>query len=173
MLRSWPNNFHLYVAKWSDILPDGYLWGLYSGTLPFCLRLGKLFWYQVAVDFIYWHGILNALQGSYNGRDGVWNHKPRDCFLWRLIRRRSKKTSKLRVTGHCVGNSPVTGEFPAQNASNAENASIRWRHHVSSCDLPSVIRYHYSSPIGGSQGDVSSSQTKENMASTRLIVITI
>ena len=34
--------------------------------------------------------------------------------------RRSKKTPKLRVIGHCVGNSPVTGEFPAQRASNAE-----------------------------------------------------
>ena len=33
----------------------------------------------------------------------------------------SKKTSKLRVTGLCEGNSPVTGEFPAQRASNAEN----------------------------------------------------
>ena len=31
-------------------------------------------------------------------------------------RRRSKKTSKLRVTGLCEGNSPVTGEFPAQRA---------------------------------------------------------
>ena len=31
------------------------------------------------------------------------------------------KTSKLRVTGLCEGNSPVTGEFPAQRASNAEN----------------------------------------------------
>ena len=29
-------------------------------------------------------------------------------------RRRSKKTSKLSVTGLCAGNSPVTGEFPAQ-----------------------------------------------------------
>ena len=36
----------------------------------------------------------------------------------------SKKTSKLRVTGLCAGNSPVTGEFPAQMASNAENVSI-------------------------------------------------
>ena len=35
-------------------------------------------------------------------------------------RRRSKKTSKLRVTGLCEGNSPVIGEFPAQKASNAE-----------------------------------------------------
>ena len=45
-------------------------------------------------------------------------------------RRRSKKTSKLRVTGLCSGNSPVTGDFPAQRASNAENVSIWWRHHV-------------------------------------------
>ena len=42
----------------------------------------------------------------------------------------TKKTSKLRVTGLCEGNSPVTGEFPAQMASNAENVSIWWRHHV-------------------------------------------
>ena len=41
-----------------------------------------------------------------------------------------KRTSKLRVTGLCVGNSPGTGEFPAQMASNAENVSIWWRHHV-------------------------------------------
>ena len=41
-----------------------------------------------------------------------------------------KKTSKLPVTGLCAGNSPGTGEFPAQMASNAENVSIWWRHHV-------------------------------------------
>ena len=44
-------------------------------------------------------------------------------------RRRSKKTPKLHVTGLCGGNSPVTGEFPAQRASNAENGPIWWRHH--------------------------------------------
>ena len=48
----------------------------------------------------------------------------------RLFRRRSEKTSKLRVTGLCAGNPPVTGEFPAQMASNAENVSIWRRHHV-------------------------------------------
>ena len=42
----------------------------------------------------------------------------------------SKKTSKLRVTGLYEGNSPVTGEFHAQRASNAENVSIWWRYHV-------------------------------------------
>ena len=40
-----------------------------------------------------------------------------------------KKNLKLRVTGLCVVNSPVTGEFPAQMASNAEKVSIWWRHH--------------------------------------------
>ena len=59
----------------------------------------------------------------HNGCDGVPNHQPHDCLLNSLFRRRSKKTSKLRVTGLCVGNSPVTGEFPAQKASNAENVS--------------------------------------------------
>ena len=37
---------------------------------------------------------------------------------------RSKKTSKLHITGLGAGNSPVTGEFLAQRASNAENVSI-------------------------------------------------
>ena len=41
-----------------------------------------------------------------------------------------KKTSKLCITGLCEGNSPGTGEFPEQMASNAENVSIWWRHHV-------------------------------------------
>ena len=70
-----------------------------------------------------------ALRWRHNEHDGVSNHQPRDCLLNRLLRRRSKKTSKLRVTGLCEGNSPVTGEFPAQRASNAENVSIWWRHH--------------------------------------------
>ena len=43
---------------------------------------------------------------------------------------RSNKISKLRVTVLCAGNSPVTGEFPAQRANNTENVSIWWRHHV-------------------------------------------
>ena len=60
----------------------------------------------------------------------VSTHQPHDCLFHRLFRRRSKKTSKFRVTDLCAGNSPVTGEFPAQMASNAENFSIWWRHHA-------------------------------------------
>ena len=66
----------------------------------------------------------------HNERDGVSNHRRLDYFLNRFCRSSSKKTSKLRVTGLCEGNSPVTGEFPAQRASNTENVSIWWRHHI-------------------------------------------
>ena len=55
-----------------------------------------------------------SLQWRYYGRDGVSNHQPHHCVLNRLFRRKSKKTSKFRVTGICAGNSPVTGKFPAQ-----------------------------------------------------------
>ena len=72
----------------------------------------------------------SPLQWRHNGRDRVSNHQPRDCLLNRLFRRRSKKISKLRATGVCAGNSPGTGEFPAQMASYAENVSIWWRHHA-------------------------------------------
>ena len=74
----------------------------------------------------------NTLRWRHNECNGVSNHQPRDCLFSRLFRRRSKKTSKLRVTGLCEGNSPVTGEFPAQRTSNAENVSIWWRHHQNS-----------------------------------------
>ena len=75
-----------------------------------------------------------SLQRRHSDHDGVSNHQPHGCLLNRLFRRRSKKTSKLRVTGLCAGNSPVAGEFPAQRASNAENVFIWWRHHEKLCE---------------------------------------
>ena len=78
-----------------------------------------------------------ALQWRHDGRDSISNHQPHDCLLNRLFRRRSKKASKLRVTDLCEGNSLVSGEFPAQMASDAENVSISWRHHVTiHCAVP-------------------------------------
>ena len=73
--------------------------------------------------------IASTLHWRHNRHDSVSNHQPHDCLLNRLFRRRLKKTSKLRVTGLCTGNSPGTGEFPSQMASNAKNVSIWWRHH--------------------------------------------
>ena len=73
--------------------------------------------------------IFSTLEWRQNGHDGVSNYQPNDCLLNNLCRHRSKKTFKLRVTGLCEGNSLVTGEFPAQGVSNAENIFIWWRHH--------------------------------------------
>ena len=47
-----------------------------------------------------------SLQWPHNERSGVSNHQRLHCLLNCWFRRRSKKTSKLRVTF-------VTGEFPA------------------------------------------------------------
>ena len=47
-----------------------------------------------------------TLHWRHNDHDGFSNHQPHDCLFNRLFRRRSKKTSKLRVTGLCAGNSP-------------------------------------------------------------------
>ena len=48
----------------------------------------------------------HPLRWRHNGRDSVSHHQPHDCLLNRLFRHRSKKTSKLRVTGLCAGNLP-------------------------------------------------------------------
>ena len=51
-------------------------------------------------------------------------------FTRPFIQAQIKENLKLRVTGLCAGYSPVTGEFPAQMASNAENVSIDRTEHI-------------------------------------------
>ena len=71
------------------------------------------------------------LQWRHNKRDGASNHPRLDCLLLdHLFKRRSKKTSKLHVTGLGEGKPPLIDGFPLQRASNAENVSIWWRHHA-------------------------------------------
>ena len=63
---------------------------------------------------------LASLQWRHNECIGVSNHQPRDCLHNCLFKAQIKENIKA----------PGTGEFPAQMASNAENVSIWWRHHV-------------------------------------------
>ena len=56
--------------------------------------------------------MIHTLHWRHNGRDCVSNHQPYDCLLNHLFRCKSKKTSKLRGTGLCEGNSPGTGDSP-------------------------------------------------------------
>ena len=92
--------------------------------------------------------------------DGVSNHQPHHCLLNRLFGRRSKKTLMLRVAGLCAGNSPVTGEFPAQMVSYAETVSIWWRHHDQAPYLPICLRVP-SLALGQLCGYPSSSETPQ------------
>ena len=104
----------------------GSLWPSWLAILVYACN-----WTQTSLVQIIWDAkrLKATLHWRHNGRECVSNHQPYDCLLKRLFGRRSKKTSKLRVAGLCEGNSPGTGEFPAQMASNAENVSIWWRHH--------------------------------------------
>ena len=97
-----------------------------SGSLAYN-TFGR-FWLTEPTLTSHWRGSV-AWRWRHNGHGGVSNHQPHHCLLSRLFGCRSKKTSKLLVTGLCAGNSPGTGELPAQMASNAENVSIWWRHH--------------------------------------------
>ena len=78
---------------------------------------------------MFWRRASWTLPWRHNDHDGVSNHQPHGCLLNRLFRRRSKKISKLRVTGPLCGEFTGTSEFLAQRASNVENVSIWWRHH--------------------------------------------
>ena len=65
--------------------------------------------------------ITSAVYSRYFSNDYILNSR---LFIQLFIQTQFKDTSKLRVTGLYVGNSPVTNEFPAQRASNEENVSI-------------------------------------------------
>ena len=60
----------------------------------------------------YWN---ETLQWRHNELDGVSNHRGLHCLLNHLFRRRSKKTSKLHVTGLCAQNSPHKGPVKRKN----------------------------------------------------------
>ena len=87
--------WHLYVwsqNQWKFINFD-MLWDC-KNFIKFQVRF-------VAVNII----ACKTLRWRHNDHAGVSNHQPHGCLLNRLFRRRSTKTSKLRVTGLCVGNS--------------------------------------------------------------------
>ena len=124
----------------SSIITFSSLWQLYA--LPFWVYRKINVSIKIAQKICRFGTVLlafNSLRWRHNGRDSVSKHKLHECLLNRLFRHRTKKTSKLPVTGLCVGNSPWGGEFPAQMASNAKNVSIWWRHHVAKFVLSLVF----------------------------------
>ena len=81
------------------------------------------------IEIIFWeiyanYHAANHNNDNYNEHDGLSNHQTHVCLRNRLFRRRWNEISKHRLTCFCEGNSPVTDEFPAQRASNAEMLSF-------------------------------------------------
>ena len=102
---SWPIGF--YRSKQIPYKQTGFS----TEWLPF-RRLFKCIFFKLQLDsdvndFFSWryHWFPSTLPWRHNDHGGVPNHQPHDCLLNRLFRRRSKKTSKLPVTGLCERNS--------------------------------------------------------------------
>ena len=83
--------------------------------ISLCCQMGLLYIGVIQWDDV-WLNNKHQMKGykyliilwRHNGREGVSNHQPHECLLNRSFMCRSKKTSKLRVTGLCAGNSPQT-----------------------------------------------------------------
>ena len=124
-------HFYVITSKWrpSDVITTSLLRNVPTGVTPlkrFCNVIPKVGfarqWFQCAFAITVTVELSVTFKTPLHGvlkKTLQWRHNDHD----------EKKTPKLRVTGLSVGNSPVTGEFPAQRASNAENVSIWWRHH--------------------------------------------
>ena len=121
-----PHSYHINVGSCNGLVPSDNKALTESMLIQLC-HMSSLG--HTEISHLYVSLEVVTLLRRHNGCDGISNHQHYDRLLNHSFRRRSKKTSKLRVTGLCAGNSPVTGEFPAQRASDAENASIWWRHH--------------------------------------------
>ena len=96
-----------------------------GGIMYMCLRLLRL-----------------ALQLRHNGLDGVSNHQPHYC-VYSAVYSCADQRKHHSSASLAFGNSPGTGEFPAQMASNAENASIWWRHHGKLCFIVVNCRWFW------------------------------
>ena len=99
MLNKQPNCLWFHTS-WNLHLPE-ITCMVYTAYCQICLCPWQML--NVRVSLFWWR---------HNDHDSVLNHQPQDCLLNRLFRRRSKKTSKLRVTGLCVGNSPLPVNSP-------------------------------------------------------------
>ena len=77
-------------------------------------------WLKETSPFV--HVAVCTLQWRHNERHWVSNHRHFDCILIAC------SGADQRIHQHSALLAFVTGEFPAQKASNAENVSIWWRH---------------------------------------------
>ena len=93
------------------------------------------------VPYLYiWCSYVRRLQWRHHEHDGVSNHQPHDCLLNHLFKVQIKENIKAPRHWPLW---PMTDEFPAQRASNAENVSIWWRHHAQSYRQPTLLLLYH------------------------------
>ena len=115
----WHRKIYCYLNQHIDTLLIATINTMHPNTYPYWFLLGIVeFLIELvqtnAIPGIYCDSlhlmcsadVFPSLQWRHNDHDSVSNHQPHGYLLNRLFGRRSKKTSKLRVTGLCAGNSP-------------------------------------------------------------------
>ena len=112
----------------------GYRWIPTNGQLRgkcFHLMTSSWVWpFSLLIEMQLHSDRKNSWRWRHKERNGVLNHRCLDCLFNRMFKRISKKPSTPHVAGFCEGNPPMTGGFPSQGVSDAENVSIWWRHHA-------------------------------------------
>ena len=127
MKVTWPTNYQssfIFVAIWKEANSHivryrqeyckgrGYCAVAINYEFPILREVFAQIYMNIWMDVIRSHADIHCktipLRWRHNGYDSVSNHQPHDCLLNRLFRHRSKKISRLRVTGICAGtvNSP-------------------------------------------------------------------
>ena len=120
-------------TQWFSIrLP--YSYSSYSIYIPGLILGGALLFSLICVSINGW--VNNRKAGDLRCYHAHYDVTIMNSCVFVYSDADQRKHQTPRVTGLCAGNSPGTGEFPGQMASNAENVSIWWRHHVS------MIQYH-------------------------------
>ena len=129
MLSFLKMHLEMLSAKWQPFCLGLNVLKCNLPAIPILLKLAICWLMHYSPEKCYPKIHQSTLQWCRNEHHGISNHQHLYCLLSCLFKCKSKKTSKLHVIGLCVGNSPVTGEFPTQRASDTENVSIWWCHH--------------------------------------------
>ena len=120
------NGAVVHSRKWILKVSSAEYWVFFSR--PQCVNISKS-WYSVGHD--------NASQWRHNERDGVSDHRRLHCLFICWFRRRSKKTSRVRVTGLCAGNSPVAGKcFHLMTSSWHTQEQWHWSNNIGYIYIP-------------------------------------
>ena len=112
--QNWPRVKTHEINQWSQTIKS--VCSISQGICIWFMFCCVLLWLANSKFYHLLQGYFTAtgamkwlpLKWHHYGRDGVSNH----CLFNRLFRLRSKKTSKLRVTGLCVGNWPGPVKSP-------------------------------------------------------------